>query len=77
VLDIDAALDELAQRAPRAAALLELRYFAGLDDVEIAELYGVSRPTVEREFRFAKAFLLSYGRRRPAFGNAATPLERS
>jgi RNA polymerase sigma-70 factor (ECF subfamily) len=63
VLDIDAALDELAERAPRAAALLELRYFAGLEDVEIGELYGISRPTVEREFRFAKAFLIAYGRR--------------
>lgn len=66
VLDIDAALDELGRRAPRAAAFLELRYFAGLDAMELAELYGVSRPTVEREFRFAKAFLVSYGRRRPA-----------
>lgn len=63
VLDIDAALDELAQKTPRAAALLELRYFAGLDDTEISELYGISRPTVEREFRFAKAFLIAYGRR--------------
>lgn len=63
VLDIDAALDELAHRAPRAAALLELRYFAGLDDLEISELYGISRATVEREFRFAKASLISYGRR--------------
>lgn len=63
VLDIDAALDELANRAPRAATLLELRYFAGLDDVEISELYGISRATVEREFRLAKAFLIAYGRK--------------
>jgi RNA polymerase sigma-70 factor (ECF subfamily) len=67
VLDIDAALDELAARTPRAAALLELRYFAGLEDVEISELFGVSRPTVEREFRFARAFLIAYvGRSRAA-----------
>ncbi|HEX2244426.1 MAG TPA: ECF-type sigma factor [Gammaproteobacteria bacterium] len=63
ILDIDAALNELADRMPRAAALLELRYFAGLEDVEISELYGISRATVEREFRFAKAFLVAYGRR--------------
>jgi RNA polymerase sigma-70 factor, ECF subfamily len=60
ILDIDAALDELAHRAPRAAALLELRYFAGLENAEISELNGVSRPTVEREFRFARAFLIAY-----------------
>jgi len=63
VLDIDAALNELAHKASRAAALLELRYFAGLDDVEISELCGISRATVEREFRFAKAFLIAYARR--------------
>jgi RNA polymerase sigma factor (TIGR02999 family) len=66
VLDIDIALDELAHKAPRAAMLLELRYFAGLEDVEIGELCGISRPTVEREFRFAKAFLIAYGRRQRA-----------
>jgi RNA polymerase sigma-70 factor, ECF subfamily len=69
LLDMDAALDELADKAPRAAALLELRYFAGLEDVEISELCGISRPTVERDFRFAKAFLIAYGRRNPPVGH--------
>jgi RNA polymerase sigma-70 factor (ECF subfamily) len=64
VLDINAALDELGGIAPRAAVLLELRYFAGLDDVELGELCGVSRPTVEREVRLAKAFLIRYAKRR-------------
>jgi RNA polymerase sigma factor (TIGR02999 family) len=77
LLDIDAALDELADKAPRATALLELRYFAGLEDVEISELYGVSRPTVEREFRFAKAFLVAYGRRHLADGDEVSNTVRS
>ena len=64
ILDIDAALTELTEHAPRAAVLLELRYFAGLQDIEISELLGVSRPTVERECRFAKAFFVAYARRR-------------
>jgi RNA polymerase sigma-70 factor (ECF subfamily) len=72
LLDMDAALDELADKAPRAAAFLELRYFAGLEDVEISELYGVSRPTVEREFRFAKALLIAYGRRNLTVGDKAS-----
>jgi RNA polymerase sigma-70 factor, ECF subfamily len=64
ILDIDAALDALAERAPRAAIFLELRYFAGLDDIEISELCGVSRPTVERDCRFAKAFFMAYAKRK-------------
>ncbi|MDY0068044.1 MAG: ECF-type sigma factor [Steroidobacteraceae bacterium] len=65
VLDIDAALDKLGRKAPRAAEILELRYFAGLDDVEISAMCGVSRRTVERECRFAKAFLAAYGNAKP------------
>jgi DNA-directed RNA polymerase specialized sigma24 family protein len=66
ILDVDAALDALAEKAPRAAIFLELRYFAGLQDIEISELYGVSRPTVERECRFAKAFFISYAKHKQA-----------
>jgi RNA polymerase sigma factor (TIGR02999 family) len=57
VLDIDRALTALAERSPRAAHLLELRYFAGLDDTEIGVLCGISKTTVERECRLGKAFL--------------------
>lgn len=57
VLDIDRALNALAEKSPRAAHLLELRYFAGLEDVEIAALCGISKTTVERECRLGKAFL--------------------
>src|SRR5690606_36479090 len=76
VLDIDAALDKLGRKAPRAAEILELRYFAGLDDVEISAMCGVSRRTVEREGRFAKAFLAAYGKAKPLEQRSAGSAER-
>lgn len=37
----------------------KLRFFVGLENREIAELLGVSERTVERSWRFAKAWLLA------------------
>lgn len=62
VLDIDRALNALAERAPRAAYFLELRYFAGLEDAEISVICDVSKATVERECRFARAFLNAFSK---------------
>lgn len=62
VLDIDRALTALAQKAPRAAYFLELRYFAGLEDAEISIICDVSKTTVERECRFARAFLNAFSK---------------
>jgi RNA polymerase sigma factor (TIGR02999 family) len=62
VLDIDRALNALAERAPRAAYFLELRYFAGLEDAEISVICNVSKATVERECRFARAFLNAFSK---------------
>lgn len=62
VLDIDRALNALAEKAPRAAYFLELRYFAGLEDVEISVICDVSKATVERECRFARAFLNAFSK---------------
>ena len=56
ILDIDRALIALEAKAPRAAQIIELRYFAGLDDSEISAICNVSHTTVERECRFARAF---------------------
>ena len=55
---LDAALQELETLAPRQGRVVELRYFAGLDIDETAELLGVSRATVKRDWSFARAFLL-------------------
>ena len=50
-LDLDAALNDLAQLAPRQAKVVELRYFGGLENAEIASILGTSEPTVVRDWR--------------------------
>jgi RNA polymerase sigma factor (TIGR02999 family) len=59
ILDIDAALERLAGKDHRKARALEMHLFGGLTHVEIAELLEVSVPTVERDMRFARAWLRS------------------
>ncbi len=57
VLALDGALDALARVHPRQAALVEARFFGGLETTEVAELLGVSEATVLRDWRAAKAWL--------------------
>jgi RNA polymerase sigma factor (TIGR02999 family) len=57
VLSLDEALDALAGGYPREAEVLQMRFFGGCDMAEIAEALGVSLRTVERDFRFGKAWL--------------------
>lgn len=57
VLAIDQALHALADRDGRSADVLHLSCFAGLGQDEIAELLQVSTRTVERDLRFARAWL--------------------
>ena len=56
-LALDAALDDLEQSDARAAKVVELRYFAGLSLEQAAETLGVARRTVDRDWRFARAFI--------------------
>jgi RNA polymerase sigma factor (TIGR02999 family) len=70
-LDLDQALDELAQLDARQAQLVELRYFGGLDNLEIASVLGVSEPTVVRDWRVARAWL--YDRLQPVRPGALGP----
>jgi RNA polymerase sigma factor (TIGR02999 family) len=58
VLDIDAALERLNAADPRAAQVVEMRFFSGLEEKEIAEALSVSEVTVKRDWRFARAWLL-------------------
>jgi len=58
LLDLDRALDRLADEHPRLARVVEMRYFAGLENAEIAEATGVSERTVKRDWAFARAWLL-------------------
>ena len=57
LLALDAALDELARMNPRQANMVECRFFAGLSEQETADLLGVARTTVQRDWVAAKAFL--------------------
>lgn len=57
VLALDAALDELARLNPRQAAMIESRFFGGLDVSETAELLAISEATVLRDWRAARAWL--------------------
>lgn len=51
---LDQALDRLAEGHPRQAQIVELRFFAGLSESEIASLLGVSRVTVSRDWKVAR-----------------------
>jgi len=57
LLDVDAALSELARVDQRQARLVELRFFGGLEVEEVAAAMDVSVSTVEREWRAARAWL--------------------
>lgn len=57
VLALHQAMEQLAGRDARAARVVELAYFGGLERDEIAEVVGVSVPTIDRDLRFAKAWL--------------------
>ncbi len=57
VLDIDAALTKLEKLDPRKVQIIQLRYFAGLSVAETADVLDVSVGTVEREWRYIRAWL--------------------
>ena len=57
VLLLDEALNELATMDPRQGQIVELRYFGGLSEQEVADTLSVSRATVTREWRRARAWL--------------------
>lgn len=57
ILDLDEALTRLQALDPRVARVVELHYFGGLDYDETAAALGASRSTVNRDLRFAKAWL--------------------
>lgn len=57
VLAIDEAISQLSAEYPRQAKVVVMRYFGGLAEAEIAEALGVTARTVERDWRFARAYL--------------------
>ena len=60
LLALDEALTRLATIDPRAARVVELRYFAGLAAEHTAALMGQALSTTERDWRFARAWLAEH-----------------
>ena len=58
LLNLDAALDELARLDPQQARIVEMRYFGGLSIEETADALEISPATVKRQWTFARAWLL-------------------
>lgn len=56
-LDLDESLDALGHTDARAAEIVSLTYFGGLERNEIAELLGLSLSSVDRSLRFGRAWL--------------------
>ena len=58
VLLVDEALKALAREDQRQAQIVEMRFFAGLNNEEIGEILGIHPSTVKREWKTARLFLL-------------------
>ena len=59
LLALDDALQALAEIDEQKAKIVELRYFGGLSIEETAEVIGVSVPTINRQWRMARAWLFN------------------
>ncbi len=57
LLLLDQALSELTGFDPRQGQIVELRYFGGLSETEVAEVLAISRSTVTREWQIARGWL--------------------
>ena len=57
LLDLHDALDRLSKTDARKAQIVELKFFGGLTTEEIAETLHISSATVERDWKFARAWL--------------------
>lgn len=58
IIALDDALNALASLDKRKSRVVELKYFGGLSMPEIAEVLGVSRETIKRDWKFARTWLL-------------------
>lgn len=63
LMELDEALDQLAEEDPQKAELVKLRFFAGLSVEEAAHCLHISRATADRHWAYARAWL--YDRLRP------------
>jgi len=82
LIELDGALERLAQKDSRKAELIKLRYFAGLTQEQAAEVLGISISTADRDWSYARAWLFremthgegtTSGERRQASGGREPP----
>lgn len=59
-LEIDAAIEALHREDPRTASVVQLRFYTGLSIDETAAAMGVAPSTIDREWRYARSWLLRY-----------------
>jgi RNA polymerase sigma factor (TIGR02999 family) len=59
VVDLDIALTKLAAIDARKAQIVEMKFFAGMTNREVAAAVGVSDATVERDWKMARAWLIN------------------
>ncbi|MBL9119197.1 MAG: sigma-70 family RNA polymerase sigma factor [Phycisphaerae bacterium] len=57
IIALDEAIDRLAAIDARAAEVVRLRFFAGLEQAAVAEILGCTERTVKRDWAFARAWL--------------------
>ena len=57
LIDLDTELSALATADPRAARVVELRFFGGLSEEEVADVMGLAAITVKRDWKAARAWL--------------------
>jgi RNA polymerase sigma factor (TIGR02999 family) len=57
IIALDAALTKLEEQDPQKAQIVNLRFFAGLNMQEIAAYLNTSKSTIERDWRFIRAWL--------------------
>ena len=57
ILAIHEALEKLARESTQKAEIVKLRYFTGMEHAEIAQVLGISEPTVRRHWAYARSWL--------------------
>jgi RNA polymerase sigma factor (TIGR02999 family) len=57
VLALNEAFEQFAMKEPQKAELVKLRFFAGLEEQEAADVLGISRTTAARHWAYARAWL--------------------
>jgi RNA polymerase sigma factor (TIGR02999 family) len=59
IIALDGLLSKLEKADPRAARVVELRFFGGLSEEEVAEVLSIATITVKRDWKAARAWLVS------------------